>query len=108
GDELRVLRPDRRGEDVDSRRVARRVAGQLLGIELARSRDEILNRLLRLEAEHDRRVAELEIQVEEQRLLALVLGERGREVRRGHGLARPALRREDGDHTTRAYGTAAL
>src|SRR5439155_19153185 len=107
GDELRVLGPDRRGEDVEARGVARRVAGQLLGIELARSGDEILDRLLRLDPEHDRGVPELEVEVEQQGSLARCLGERGGEVRRHDGLARPALGREDGDHAAVAAWAAA-
>ena len=58
--------------------------------------DQVVDGLLRLEPEHDRGVAELQVEVEEERPLLLVLGERGGEVRRRHGLARPALRREHG------------
>ena len=76
--------------------MAGRVAGQLLGVELARRGDEVVDRLVRLDPEHDRRVAELEVEVEQQRSLAPVLGERGAEVRRGDGLAGAALRREHG------------
>ena len=73
------------------------VTRELLGIELARSDHEVVDRLLGLDAEHDRRVPELEIQVEQQRPLPLVLRERGGEVGRGHGLARASLGREHGD-----------
>ena len=47
-----------------------RVAGELLGVELTRRDDEVVDRLLGLEAEHDRRIPELQIEVEEQRPLA--------------------------------------
>ena len=52
-----------------------RVAGQLLGVQLARRDDEVVDRLLGLEPEHDRRVAELQVEVEEQRLLLVVPGQ---------------------------------
>ena len=71
-------------------------AAIMLGIELSGSRDEVVDRLVRLDPEHDRGVAELEVEVEQERPLAPVLRERGAEVGRGHGLARPALRREHG------------
>ena len=70
------------------------VAGELLRVELAGSDDEVEDRLLRLDAEHDRRVPELQVEVEQQRALALALRERGGQVRRDDRLARPALRRE--------------
>src|SRR4029450_6788321 len=110
GDELGVLGPDRGRQDVEARRVTRRVARELLGVELTWSRHEVLDRLLRLDPEHDRRVPELQVEVEEQRLLARVLREADGQVRRRDGLARPALRREDGEHpavATRASASAA-
>ena len=87
GDELGVLGPHRRGEDVEARRVPGRVAGELLRIQLARRGDQVVDRLVGLDPEHDRRVAELQVEVEQQRALAVVLRERGGEVRRHHGLA---------------------
>ena len=75
----------------------RDVAGELLGVELTRGDHEVVDRLLGLEPEHDRRVAELEVQVEQQRALLLELREAGGEVRRGDGLAGAALGREHGD-----------
>src|SRR5262249_5118489 len=86
----------------------RRVARELLRIELTRSDDQVVDRLLRLDAEHDRGVAELQVEVEEQRLPALELRERTREVRRGDRLARPALRREDRDDLAVTAGTARM
>ena len=74
----------------------RRVARQLLGVELARCDDEVVDRLVGLDPEHDRRIAELQVEVEEQRAPLVVLRKRRREVRRDAGLADPALRREDG------------
>src|SRR5439155_13145832 len=97
GHELGILGPKRRGEDVDTRLVLRRVAGELVRIELSRSGDEIEDRLLRLDSEHDRSVAELQVEIEEQRSPPGGLRERGGEVRRDHRLARPAFRREHRD-----------
>ena len=77
-----------------------RVAGELLGVELTRSRDQVVDGLVRLDAEHDRGVAELKVEVEQECPLPPVLGQRGREVRRQHGLPGPALGREDGDEST--------
>src|SRR5947209_19204571 len=71
-----------------------RVPRQFLRVELAGSDDQVVDRLLGLDAEHDRGVAELEVEVEEQRLAPLVLRTGGGEVRRHDGLARPTLRRE--------------
>ena len=79
GHELCVLGAKRRRQDVEPARVLRDVARELLGIELARGHDEVVDRLVRLEAEHDRRVAELQVEIEQQRAPALVLRERGRE-----------------------------
>ena len=83
GDELGVLRPDRGGQDVEPARMLGRVAGQLLGVQLARGDDEVVDRLLGLEAEHDRGVPELEVEVEQEGAFLVVLREGGREVR-GH------------------------
>ena len=96
-DELGVLGAQRRREHVEPGRVPGRVAGQLLGVELARSRDQVVDRLLRLDPEHDRGVAELQVEVEKERTLAPVLRERGTEVGCRHGLAGPALGREHRD-----------
>ena len=73
------------------------VAGELLGVELARGDHEVVDRLVGLDPEHDRGVPELQVEVDEERPLALVLGEGGGEVRGQDGLARSALRREHGD-----------
>ena len=108
GHELGVLRAQRRRQDVDPAPVPGHVAGELLGVELARGDDEVVDRLLRLEPEHDRGVPELEVEVEQERALLLVLREAGGQVRRGHRLAGPALRREDRDDAAatgvRAFG----
>src|SRR5438093_5706622 len=74
----------------------RDVARELLRIELAWSDDQVVDRLLGFDAEHDRRVAELQVEVEEQRLAPLELRAGSSEVRRHDRLARPALRREHG------------
>ena len=74
-----------------------RVARELLRVELARCGDQVEDRLLGLDPEHDRRVPELQVEVDQQRLPLLVLRERAGEVGGEHGLARAALRREDGD-----------
>src|SRR3954451_1772122 len=97
GDELGVLRAQRRREDVEPARMLRRVAGELLHVEFSGCHDEVIDRLLGLDAHHDRRIAELQVEVEQQRL-ATLLGERSREVRRGDRLAGAALRREHRDH----------
>ena len=83
------------------------VARELLRVELARGDDQVVDRLRRLEPEHDRGVAELEVEIEQERPAALVLRERRREVRGRDGLARAALRREHGDDPAVA-GRAAL
>ena len=62
-------------------------------VELARRDDQVVDRLVGLDTEHDRGVSELEVKVEEQRLLSAVLRERRGEVRRHDGLAGPALGR---------------
>ena len=72
-----------------------RVAGQLAGIECAGRLHELVHRPLRIEAEHDRSVAELQIEVDQQDSLVGLLG-RGR--RRGWSRApscrcRPSARR---------------
>ncbi len=95
GDEVGLLRPLRRGEHVDARAVTQRERRQLLGVELARSRDHVVQRLFRLEAEHDRHVAELDVQVEQQHALALDVAQVGGEVRRRDRLSGSALGRED-------------
>ena len=93
-DELRVLGPEGRGKDIEPACVPGDVARELLRIELARCDDEVVHRLRRLETEHDRRVPELKVEIEEERALLLLLGEHRGEARGDHGLARAALRRE--------------
>src|SRR5207244_1662458 len=56
---------------------------------------QVVDRLLGLDAEHDRGVPELEVQVEQQRLPLLELRQGTGEVRGRDRLARPALGRED-------------
>ena len=75
----------------------RDVARELVGVELSWSVDEVEDRLLRLDAEHDRGVAELQVEIEQQRAAVSGLRQCGGEVRRDHRLARAALRREDRD-----------
>ena len=75
------------------------VAGELLDVELTRREHQVVDRLLRLDAHHDRGVAELQVEVEQQRLPSL-LRESGGEVRGDRRLPRAALRREDRDHAT--------
>ena len=80
------------------------VAAELLLVELAGRGDEVVDRLLRLEPEHDRGVAELEVEVEQERALAVVLRERGGEVRRGDRLAVPPF----GENTVTTRGPPAV
>ena len=93
--ELCVLRAKRSRQHLEPARVLGRVAGQLLRVELARGDDQVIDRLLGLDAEHDRGVAELQVEVEEERLAPLELRAGGGEVGGGDRLAGPALRRED-------------
>src|SRR5437879_9844135 len=78
--ELGVLGPKRRRKDVEARLVRGGVAGELVGVELSRSVDEVEDRLLRLDSQHDRRVSELEVEIEEERPPSAAFGERRGEV----------------------------
>ena len=92
--ELRILGPHGSGENVEPARVPGDVTRELLRVELARSDDEVVHGLRRLEAEHDGGVAELEVEVEEQRALPLLLREHRGKARRDDRLAGAPLGRE--------------
>src|SRR3954471_16968684 len=62
GDELGVLRAQRRREDVEPARMLRRVAGELLHVEFSGCHDEVIDRLLGLDAHHDRGIPELQVE----------------------------------------------
>jgi len=94
GHQLCILGSKRRRQHFEATSVLGCVPGELLAVELARGHDEVVDRLLGLDAEHDRGVAELQVEIEEQRLAPFELRACSREVRRHDRLARPALRRE--------------
>src|SRR3954453_22468374 len=71
--ELSVFRAKRRRQNRQPACVLRRITRELLRIELARCDDQVVDRLVGLDAEHDRGIAELQVEVEEQRLAALEL-----------------------------------
>ena len=71
--ELCILRSKRSRQDLEPARVLGRVTGQLLGVELTRGDDQVIDRLLGLDAEHDRGVPELQVEVEKQCLAPLEL-----------------------------------
>ncbi len=75
GDELGVLRAHRRRQDVEPGPVSGRVAGELAGVEPAGSQHELVHRPLRVEAEHDRGVAELQVEVDQEHALARLVRE---------------------------------
>ncbi len=58
-----------------------------------------MQRPLRIEAEHDRGVPELQVEIDQKDALARLLGEVRREVGGEHGLAGASLGREDRHHT---------
>src|SRR4249920_1678852 len=91
GHELGILGAKRGREDVHAGLVSGDVSRQSVGVELATCHDEVIDRLLGLDAHHDGRVAELEIQVEEQRAPLLLARKDDREVRGQDGLAGAAL-----------------
>ena len=93
------------GNHVHARGVHVDRAGELVRVEVARRHDEVVDRLGRIEAHHDRAVAELQIEVDEQRAAAVPAGEDRRETTGRHRAADPALGREDGDDL--ALGAAA-
>ena len=63
------------------------VAGELLRVELAGRHDEVVDRLLGLDAHHDRGVAELQVEVDQQHAAACAAGERRRQ--RGASIVLP-------------------
>ncbi len=99
-DELGILRAHRSRQDVDAGRVALGVDAELLAVQRGRGAEQLAHRVVGGEAEHDRGVAELQVEVDQQRLLARMRRCRDRKVGRDDRLARAALRREDGDDTT--------
>ena len=77
------------------------VAGELCRIELAGCDEEVVDRLLGLDPEDERRIPELQVEVDEQRALDVLVQERGGEVRRHGRLAAAALRPEHREHPRR-------
>ena len=88
GDQLGVLGPKRGRQHVHTGLVRGDVAGQCIGIELAASHDQVVDGLVRLDAHHDGGVAELEVEVEQQRPPLVLAGEHRCQVAGKHGLAR--------------------
>ena len=70
--------------------------GELLGVEVSGRLDEVEHRPARREAQDERVVARVQVEVDEQRPQALAAEAHG-EVGRDHGLAGSALRREHGE-----------
>ena len=95
-DGARLIGPARRDERMNARGVVRHEGLELVPVEDARRLGEVVDRLLRRQAETERNVAELEIEVDERDLLA-ALREADGEVRRRQGLAGAALRPQDAD-----------
>ena len=95
-DGARLVGAARGDEGVDARRVVRHERLELVPVEDAGRLGEVVDRLLRRQAEAQGHVAELEVEVDERDLLA-ALREADGEVRRAQRLARAALRPEDAD-----------
>ena len=97
-DLLALLRAERCRHDVQPASVLDDVAAELLGVEVAGRRGEVVQRPLGpIEAEDDADVAELDVEVEQQRA-HVSLGEPDRQVDGERRLAGAALRRRDHDH----------
>ena len=96
GDRARLIGPRRREQDLDPRVVRHHVVVELVLVEGAARDGEVVHRLLRGQAHAEPDVAELQVEVDDEHLLAGE-GERDREVARGQGLARAALRAEHAD-----------
>ncbi len=97
GDQLGVLGPKRRRQDVHARLMGGDVAGQCLGVELAPGHDQVVDGLVRLDPHHDGDVAELQVEVEQERPPLMLAGEQHGQVAGQRGLAGPALGREQRD-----------
>ena len=91
---LRLLGPHRGEQDPHAGAVLGEIAVELLGVEQAAGRGQVVDRPLRLQAEREPGVAELQIEVHDDRAVAGV-GQRDAEVGRGERLADAALRSQD-------------
>ena len=100
GDRTRLIRPGRREEDAHPRRVAHEVITDLVGVDRACGPSEVVDRLVGTNAERETDVAELKIQVDEDRLVPR-RSQRNGEIGRDQRLARPALRPQDADHRSK-------
>ena len=98
GDRLRQARLERRGQQEDLPAVRRQVSLQRVGVETIEVLSSVVDRARREELQHDRQVAELQVEVDHRDLLPGLLRQRDREVGRHETLAAAALRAEHRDH----------
>src|SRR3954451_4480659 len=92
-----MIRPSWREQNSRSRLVRRQVRLDLVRVRRAARLREVVNRLVRSQAHREAGIAELQVEIDQQRRVPGV-GETDDEVAGSNGLAASALRAEDADH----------